>query len=330
MKTKVAVLGGGSWATALLKLLLQNELDVRWWVRSPETVGYIREFHHNPKYISSIELHLPDENVSADVSNTIKGADWILLATPSAYLKDALKSLNKTDFEGKYIISAIKGLVQPENLSVSEYMEEVYGIPADRIINISGPCHAEEVAAEKLSYLTLSSKDINIAKQVASFLNCRYLYTSVSTDIKGTEYASVLKNVYALVTGISIGLAYGDNFRAVLVPRAMLEMQKFIDHLCPGARNILEPAYLGDTLVTAYSQYSRNRTFGLMIGKGYTVNSAILELNMVAEGFYATKSLKTIADANNLSLPILNAAYNILYEHVAPALEFEILAKKLA
>jgi glycerol-3-phosphate dehydrogenase (NAD(P)+) len=208
-------------------------------------------------------------------------------------------------------------------------MTKKFGMSEDMLANISGPCHAEEVAAEKLSYLTFSSPNLELAKTVAGFFKNRFMQTSWCTDLAGTEYASVLKNVYAIAAGISLGLGYGDNFRAVLVSKAMSEMQYFLDGVRPGKRNILEAAYLGDTLVTAYSQFSRNRTFGLMIGKGYSVNSAILELNMVAEGYYSSRSIKTIAREHGLTMPIADAVFNILYEKISPAIEFRVLSEEL-
>ena len=329
MKAKIAVLGSGSWATAILKLLTHNHNDVHWWIRQQSSVDYVHKFHHNPKYLSSVEIKLAPEKISTNAKELIAQADYILMATPSAYFKSAIEGLTKEDFKGKQIISAIKGLVQPENISVSEYMHQHFDIPIRNFTNISGPCHAEEVASEKLSYLTFASPDIESAKHIAEFFKCRFLYTSVSEDLHGTEYASVLKNVYALACGISVGLGYGDNFRAVFVSRAMMEMEHFVNSLHIMHRNLLEPAYLGDTMVTAYSQYSRNRTFGLMIGKGYTINAAILELNMVAEGYYATKSLHDIATKNNIRMPILSSIHHILYENMSAVVEFRVLAAEL-
>ncbi|MCX6352269.1 MAG: NAD(P)-binding domain-containing protein [Bacteroidetes bacterium] len=328
-KVNIAVIGSGSWATALTKILTMNEHHVRWCVRSEDAAAHIRNFHHNPKYLSTVEFNLMPENISANAAEIISGCDYVLLASPSAYLKSILETLPKGALEGKKIISAIKGIIQPENLLVSEYISQTFNIGVDNIANISGPCHAEEVAAEKLSYLTFSSPNKTFADEVAAIFKNRILNTAATTDLKGTEYASVLKNVYALVTGISVGLGYGDNFRAVLVTAGMAEMSTFLDAVCPSHRSILSPAYLGDTLVTAYSQHSRNRSFGLMIGRGYTVNAAILELNMVAEGYFATKALKTIAASYNLQLPILDAAYRILYEKYSSAIEFRVLAGEI-
>lgn len=327
-KAKISVIGGGSWATAITKILTFNKHDVKWWVRQGETVDHILKYNHNPKYLSSVEFHFDKEHVSTDIKKIISGSDYLVFATPSAYLKDTIQGLSPADFEGKVVISAIKGLIQPENVPVSLLMNQLFDVSYNKMANISGPCHAEEVASEKLSYLTFSSPDPGLAKEIASLFKCRFLHTRSCEDLVGTEYASVLKNVYALTAGITVGVGYGDNFRAVLVSHAMQEMQQFLDAVNPAPRNILEPAYLGDALVTAYSPYSRNRAFGLMIGKGYSINAAILELNMVAEGYYATKSLKTVADAHGLQLPILDAAYHILYGKISPVIEMRVLSDK--
>ena len=328
-KVKISVIGGGSWATAITKILTFNQHDVKWWVRQEESVQHILKYNHNPNYLSSVEFHFEPENVSNDIKKIVAGSDYIVLATPSKYIKDTIKDLKPSDFKGKVVISAIKGLVQPDNMPVSEYMHKFYDVPFNKLANISGPCHAEEVASEKLSYLTFSSPDAKLAQTISAFFKCRFLNTKWCEDLVGTEYASVLKNVYALTAGITVGVGYGDNFRAVLISQAMQEMQIFLDKVNPAKRNILEPAYLGDALVTAYSPYSRNRAFGLMIGKGYSINAAILELSMVAEGYYATKSLKAIADAHDLQLPVLDAAHHILYGKISPVIEMRVLSDKI-
>ncbi len=329
MKAKIAVMGSGSWATALLKILTHNHHEVSWWVRQQSTIDYVHKFHHNPNYLSSVEIKLAADKIGTHAKDLIKGVDYILMATPSAYFKSAVEGLNKDDLKGKHIISAIKGLIQPENISVSQYMHEKFDIPLDHFTNISGPCHAEEVAAEKLSYLTFASLDEDTARFISGFFKCRFLYTSASHDLHGTEYASVLKNVYALAAGVSVGLGYGDNFRAVFISSSMLEMEHFINSVCRGKRNLMEAAYLGDTMVTAYSQYSRNRTFGVMIGKGYSINAATLELNMIAEGYYATNSLHAIAQAKGVRMPILNTMFEILYEAKPAEQAFKVLAAEI-
>lgn len=326
---KIAVIGGGSWATAITKILTFNGFEVRWWLRDAASVNHIRDFGHNPKYLSSVQFDIPPSHVSSNINEVIESSDWVIFATPSFSFVQIMESLTPEDLKGKMIASAIKGITQHEHFTISQYLHRQYKVPQNNLANISGPCHAEEVAAEKLSYLTFASPNISLAEELASCFNNRFMCTSVSHDMLGTEYASVIKNIFAIAAGISIGLGYGDNFRAVLVSEAMEEMNHFLHHLVPAKRDILSPPYLGDTLVTAYSQYSRNRTFGVMIGSGYTINSAILELKMVAEGYYASNAIKALCKENNLEMPIADAVYNILYGEIAAETEFRTLGDKL-
>jgi glycerol-3-phosphate dehydrogenase (NAD(P)+) len=325
----IGIIGGGSWATAITKILCTNGYEPIWWLRQAETVEYIRTYGHNPKYLSSVQLELPEDNITFDLDYTLAHADRIILGVPSYYLVDTLQHIKPEQLAGKKIITAIKGIIQDGHLPVSEYMHRKFGVPLHNIVNISGPCHAEEVAAEKLSYLTFASPDAVLAEETAQMFSNRFMRTSWCTDLAGTEYASVLKNIYAIAAGMSIGLNYGDNFRAILVAKAMEEMELFLAELHDIKRNVLGAAYLGDTLVTAYSQFSRNRTFGLMIGKGYTVESAILELNMVAEGYYSTKAVHVIQKEKGLNMPIAETVHNILYEKMSAASEFKLLSEKL-
>ena len=269
-QNKIAVVGGGSWATAIVKILSDNLIDkeIYWWMRNNDAIEHIRRYNHNPHYLSSVQIKVPDENISSDLKSIIAVSDLILLNVPAAFLKEALKDISSDDLKGKKIISAIKGIVPDENMIIGEFMNQHYQIPFSDIIVISGPCHAEEVALEKLSYLTIASQDSNLAVHFASMLNTRYIKTNVSDDIYGTEYAAVLKNIYAVASGICRGIGYGDNFQAVLISNAIREIESFVDAVHPIDRDIKESAYLGDLLVTAYSQFSRNRTFGYMIGKG--------------------------------------------------------------
>jgi glycerol-3-phosphate dehydrogenase (NAD(P)+) len=328
-KNSIGIIGGGSWATAIAKILLTNEHDVHWWLRKQETVDHIRQFGHNPKYLSSVQFDMAPNLLSTDLKEVIKASEWIIFAVPSFFFTDIIKQASSEDLKGKKIASAIKGITQHEHLTISQFLHTQYHVPQNMLANISGPCHAEEVAAEKLSYLTFSSPDFELANELASLFENRFMRTSCTTDLVGTEYASVIKNIFAIAAGISIGLGYGDNFRAVLVSEAMEEMNYFLKNVNPCDRDILSPPYLGDTLVTAYSQFSRNRTFGLMIGSGYTINSAILELNMVAEGYYASNAIRYICNANKLEMPIADAVYNILYGKASPAAEFNTLSEKL-
>lgn len=328
---KIAVIGGGSWATAIIKILSDNliEKEIFWWMRNEEAIEHIRQYNHNPHYLSSVEIKVPDSNLSSNLRDIIATCDFILLNVPAAFLKDTLKDINPEDLKGKKIISAIKGIVPDENMIIGEFMNQHYHIPFSDIIVISGPCHAEEVALEKLSYLTIASQDTELASQFSSMLNTRYIKTNVSDDIFGTEYAAVLKNIYAVASGICRGIGYGDNFQAVLISNAVREIESFVNVIHPIDRDIKESAYLGDLLVTAYSQFSRNRTFGNMIGKGYTVTSAQLEMNMIAEGYYAVYCLHQINKTYKVNMPICRAVYAILYERHSPQIEMKLLSEQL-
>ncbi|MCT4624514.1 MAG: NAD(P)H-dependent glycerol-3-phosphate dehydrogenase [Schleiferiaceae bacterium] len=325
---KIAVIGGGSWATAIVKMLTATDKVVGWWVRDNSQVGHIKRHHHNPRYLRSVELPIDRIEISSDLNKIVTAADYLIFAVPSAFLKDALANL-KVDLKDKVVVSAIKGIVPDDNLIVGEFFNEVYNVPIGQIAVITGPCHAEEVGMERLSYLTIASQNSDHAQFVASALECDYIKAKISDDIYGTEYGAVLKNIYALAAGVFHGLGYGDNFQAVLVSNAIREMKRFIKAVHPIKRNINGSAYLGDLLVTAYSQFSRNRTFGNMIGKGYTAKSAMLEMNMVAEGYYAAKLIKEVKTQHNIRMPISNAVYKILYEGKSPKKVMAALAQKL-
>jgi glycerol-3-phosphate dehydrogenase (NAD(P)+) len=331
-KNKIAVVGGGSWATANIKMLTDNtaEKEIFWWMRNGEAVEHIRKFGHNPNYLSSVAIKVQAQNISTDLKSLIQGADYILLNVPAAFLKEALEGITPADLKGKKIVSAIKGIVPDENKIIGEFLNENYEVPFDHFLVISGPCHAEEVALEKLSYLTIASQDAELAAEFAGMLSTRYIKTIVSDDIYGTEYGAVLKNVYAIASGICHGVGYGDNFQAVLISNAIRELERFVDEVHPIDRDIKESAYLGDLLVTAYSQFSRNRTFGNMIGKGYTVKSAQLEMNMIAEGYYAVNCLHQVNRQYKVDMPICEAVYAILYKKSSPAIEMQKLAEKLS
>jgi len=329
---KIAVVGGGSWATANVKMLSDNpvEKEIFWWMRNAQAVEHIQKFGHNPNYISSVDIKLPPQNISTDLNWVISQADYVLLNVPAAFLKEALSGIDSECLSGKKIISAIKGIVPEENQIVGEFLNQHCGIPFENFIVISGPCHAEEVALEKLSYLTIASRDISLAAEFAAMISTRYIKTNASDDIYGTEYGAVLKNVYAIAAGICHAVGYGDNFQSVLISNAIREMEGFVDTVHPIDRDIKESAYLGDLMVTAYSQFSRNRTFGNMIGKGYTVKSAQLEMNMIAEGYYAVNCLYEVNKSYNVHMPICNAVYNILYQKRSPAIEMKLLAEQLS
>ncbi|HEY4195322.1 MAG TPA: NAD(P)H-dependent glycerol-3-phosphate dehydrogenase [Mucilaginibacter sp.] len=331
-KNKILIVGGGSWATANVKMLTDNsvEKEIFWWMRNPKTVEHIQQFRHNPNYLSSVEIKVPAQNISTNLKSLLVQADIVLLNVPAAFLKEALIGITAGDFTGKKIVSAIKGIVPDENQIIGEFLNQHYGISFDDFMVISGPCHAEEVALEKLSYLTIASGDTELAAEFAGMISTRYINTIVSDDIYGTEYAAVLKNIYAIASGICHGVGYGDNFQSVLISNAIRELERFVDTVHPISRDIKESAYLGDLLVTAYSQFSRNRTFGNMIGKGYTVTSAQLEMNMIAEGYYAVNCLHQVNKHYKVFMPICSAVYAILYEKRNPTLEMKHLAGQLS
>lgn len=325
---QIAVIGGGSWATAIVKILSEKNDYVGWWMRNEDSVKHIKMFHNNPKYLSSVELFTEKIDISTDLNHIAEHADCLIFAVPSAFLKDSLTNLSLS-LKNKLVFSAIKGIVPDANLIVGEFFNQKYNVPLENIGVITGPCHAEEVALERLSYLTIASQNFEAAQNLAQRMDCSFIKANTSDDIYGTEYAAVLKNIYALAAGICHGLGYGDNYQAVLVSNATREMKRFIKEVHPIKRDINDSAYLGDLLVTAYSQFSRNRMFGNMIGKGYTVRSAMFEMNMVAEGYYASKLIHEIKKDKSVKMPIAAAVYKILYEAKSPKKTMAKLATKL-
>ncbi|NJW52861.1 NAD(P)H-dependent glycerol-3-phosphate dehydrogenase [Salinimicrobium oceani] len=325
---KFAVIGGGSWATANVKMLCENLEEVTWYMRSVYAIEHIRKQDHNPNYLSSVEFDNDQLHLTNDINEAVRRADVLIFAIPSAFLKRELDNLTES-LDGKIVFSAIKGIVPETSLIVGEHFHQTYNIPYDNIGVITGPCHAEEVALERLSYLTIACSDEEKAKLVAKNLSSDYITCKTSDDIVGTEYAAMLKNIYAIAAGIAHGLGYGDNFQSVLMSNAIREMKKFIKKVHKMKRNINDSAYLGDLLVTGYSIFSRNRMFGNMIGKGYTVKSAQMEMSMVAEGYYATDSAYKIVQETGAKTPIINAVYGILYQGKEPKKVFKKLAEKL-
>jgi glycerol-3-phosphate dehydrogenase (NAD(P)+) len=305
----IAVIGGGSWGTALVKILCNNQEKVNWWIHKDESVQHILKFHHNPGYLQS---------------------EIIIVATPAAFLHELFKNFPAEKIKDKMIFSAVKGMIPEYHSIPARYFHKQFRIPYENIGIISGPCHAEEVALERLSYLTIACSETANAEIMASALACRYIKTTVSDDLFGTELSAVLKNIYALAGGICSGLGYGDNFQAVLISNAAQELERFIDAVHTIHRDVKSSAYLGDLLVTAYSNFSRNRTFGTMIGKGYSVNAAQIHMEMIAEGYYAVKSVIEMNKKFKVEIPIVQAVYHILYEKISPALEMRLLAEKLS
>jgi glycerol-3-phosphate dehydrogenase (NAD(P)+) len=324
----VTVIGSGSWATAIVKMLCANTSKVCWFIHFEDELKYLRKFHHNQKYLSAVDFKPEKLLLTGDINKAVNSSKTIVLVTPAAFLKEALLPL-KVSLKGKTICSAIKGFIPEDNCIVGEFMHKKYNVPYSDIVIITGPSHAEEVAMEKLTYLTIASQDVEKAKNVAHFLKNHYLRTIISDDIYGTEYAAVMKNIYAIAAGICIGLGYGDNFLAVLLSNATLELKAFIDKIHPIDRDINSSAYLGDLLVTGYSQHSRNRAFGNMIGKGYSVHNALMEMTMIAEGYYAAKGIHKLRSEMNLRIPIAEMVYRILYENAIPSKEVQKLTKIL-
>jgi glycerol-3-phosphate dehydrogenase (NAD(P)+) len=325
---KIAVIGGGSWATAIVKMLSENLETVGWYMRSKSAIEHIEKNNHNPKYLRAADVYAHQLDLSNDMNRIVTAYDVLIFAIPSAFLMSELENL-KESLKDKIIFSAIKGIVPETGLIVGEHFHNEYNIPFENIGVITGPCHAEEVAMERLSYLTIACQNNENAELMSVSLESWYIKTKISDDIIGTEYAAMLKNIYAVAAGIAHGLGYGDNFQAVLMSNAIREMKRFIKKVHKMKRNINNSAYLGDLLVTGYSVFSRNRQFGNMVGKGYTVKSAQMEMSMIAEGYYATKSAFKIKEGNGANTPIINAVYNVLYNNTDAKKEFEKLTNKL-
>ncbi|AXT61766.1 NAD(P)H-dependent glycerol-3-phosphate dehydrogenase [Aquimarina sp. AD10] len=327
-KLKFAVLGGGSWATAIVKMLTENLNEVGWYMRSVYAIEHLKRQQHNPNYLSSVEFKIDQLKLTNDINEAVEYADYLIFAIPSAFLHTELQKLTAS-LKDKVIFSAIKGIVPETGLIVGEHFHDTYNIDFNNIGVITGPCHAEEVALERLSYLTIASNDEQKATIMANHLSSDYIKCKTSDDIIGTEYAAVLKNIYAVAAGIAHGLGYGDNFQSVLMSNAIREMKRFIKKVHKMKRNINNSAYLGDLLVTGYSIFSRNRMFGNMIGKGYTVKSAQMEMNMIAEGYYAAKTAYDLDATAEARTPIIDAVHDILYENKNPKKVFKKLADKL-
>lgn len=332
------IIGSGSWATAIAKILTDNNQNIHWWIRSEETIRHLQQRHHNKHYLASVYFDNRLLQTNNDLSEVVKASDTLILAVPSAFLRQVLETLPPNAFEGKRVVSAIKGLVPGTNQLINEYLADKFGLPIENYFTITGPCHAEEVANEKLSYLTFSGLDADRTEELAARFNNSYLQTIVNKDLYGVQFASVLKNIYALGAGIAHGLEYGDNFLSVFITNCFREMQEFLEkyeQFQAGhgkeavTHNYNASAYLGDLLVTCYSLHSRNRTFGNMIGKGYSVKAAQLELNMIAEGYYASRCIFEINQEIGAYMPIAQKIYGILWEQLHTEEAFLELEKGL-
>ena len=321
---KIAIIGSGSWATAIAKIVIEHTHDIGWYFRKEDKIEEFKRKGHNPAYLTSVHFNLNEIFFSSDINEIVEEYDTLVFVTPSPYLKDLLKKLKK-GLHSKLIVTAIKGIVPDEDLVCSEYFHKAYNVPYENLAVIGGPSHAEEVAMERLTYLTIGCSDVDKARSFSEKLASNYVKTKTSQDVIGIEYASVLKNVYAIAAGMCYGLKYGDNFQAVLMSNAMQEMNRFLNTINPIERAIIDSVYLGDQLVTGYSKFSRNHTFGAMIGKGYSVKAAQIEMEMVAEGYFGTKCMKEINRRLHANMPILDAVYNILYERINPQTEIKLL-----
>ena len=327
-KGRVAIFGGGSWATAIAKIVMHHEEKITWYMRREDRIEDFKRLHHNPAYLTGLHFDVDRINFSNDINEVVKNNDTLIFVVPSPYLKGHLKKL-KANMREKMVVTAIKGIVPDDGITVSRYFERMYNVPEEQVACIGGPSHAEEVALDRLCYLTIGCRDLENAKVTAELFTNKFVKTSVSTDIEGIEYSSVLKNVYAIAAGICHGLKMGDNFQAVVVSNAVQEMKRFLTAVQPEDRHVSDSAYLGDLLVTMYSNFSRNRVFGTMIGQGYSVKTAQLEMEMIAEGYYGTNCMKLLNKRYHVNMPILDAVYNILYEKIAPSVEIKILSDTL-
>jgi glycerol-3-phosphate dehydrogenase (NAD(P)+) len=328
-ETDVTLVGSGSWATAMAMVLTSNNRRVTWYIDRPEIYRHVRRYHQNPHYLTSVIFDPVLINPLDNITEAITSSLIVILVTPAAFLKTELEGLKDDVFRDRTVCSGIKGIVPGDNTVVGEYIHNRYDVPCEDIVIITGPSHAEEVAMEKLTYLTFASPDKSRAERVANLFSNRWIRTVISSDIFGTEYAAVMKNIYAIAAGIAHGLGYGDNFIAVLLANAAGEMCRFVEALSPQNRDITDSPYLGDLLVTGYSQFSRNRTLGHMIGKGYSVNNALLEMTQVAEGYYAASCINEVKVKTGADIPIADAVYRILYMNASPAKEMKSLSKKL-
>lgn len=342
---KFGVIGSGSWATALVKILTDNGQSVHWWIRNPEHIAFIQKRKHNPQYLSSAHLDTSLLQISTDINSVIAASEAVLLCVPSAYIQEVLAKVDKNLLKEKKIVSAIKGIVPGVDVLLNEYLQEKFEVELGNYFALLGPCHAEEVAAEKLSYLTFSGIDAPATEEISNHFKTPYINTITNSDVLGVQYAAVLKNIYALGAGIAHGLEYGDNFLSVYIANAADEMAGFlrkagVQHIVVGEHeeepithkrspNYAASVYLGDLLVTCYSPYSRNRTFGNMIGKGYTVQSAQLEMNMVAEGYNASKCIHHVNEQTKATIPIADTIYRILWERLHPAEGFRKIEEGL-
>ncbi|MDR1985020.1 MAG: glycerol-3-phosphate dehydrogenase [Prevotellaceae bacterium] len=324
----VVVIGNGSWATAQMLLLTRNLENVSWFIRDAKMIDHIKRYKRNPRYLQTAKLDTDKIKMSCDINLLVNDADIIIIAVPSVFCKTILGEIT-CNISNKFIVSTTKGIIPDEHLTMSEYMNGQFNVPFSNICIVSGPCHAEEIALQRLSYLTFASKTSEAAETIAKLYAASFVRAVISTDVYGTEYGAILKNIYAVGVGICLGLGYGDNFISVFTANAHREMKRFLNESYPSKRNTSRSSYLGDLLVTCYSNFSRNRTFGILIGKGYSPEEAIAEMKMIAEGYYAARGIYEINLRLNISMPIAEAVYKILYTQASAAKQMEQVTEEL-
>lgn len=330
---KFGLTGNGSWATAIAKILTDNGHTVNWWVRNSASMSHMKSRHHNPNYLTSVRF-LPEMiHLTDNLEEVVRNCDDIIVCVPSAYVQGVIESIDVELWKGKNIISAIKGILPDCNLLLSDYLVAHRGCNLQQYVAITGPCHAEEVAQERLSYLTFSGLNDELTSGIAKAFRNDYIYTTHNHDIWGAQFAAVLKNIYAIGAGMAHAMDYGDNFLSVYVTNCYREMFRFLEahfeqvHPSNEYPDFHTSAYLGDLLVTCYSLHSRNRTLGTMLGKGYSVKAAILEMSMVAEGYYAARGMQAISKSFDIAIPIAGSIYKVLWENMPAADMFAELEK---
>ena len=326
--TRCGVIGYGTWATALVHTLEINKKEIWWHIRNEEVLEGLLTEGRNVKYLTDVDFDTSLIHATPDLDEVIRNCEIILVAAPSAYLKTFMAEMTES-LENKFILSATKGIIPDEYITITEYFKDTYGLPYSNLGVISGPSHAEEVSRDRISYLTVACKDLDNAHLIGEMFSTSSLKISYSDDIYGIEYAGILKNIYALAAGLASGLGYGDNFRAVLTASSAKELTRFINESYPFERDTNDPAYLGDLLVTSYSNFSRNRRLGQLIGKGCSVKSALNEMTMVAEGYFAAACLKKVNEKYNINVPIADMVYDILYKKASPRKKMRELVNML-
>ena len=330
MNKSIGIIGSGSWATAIVKILSDKGLFIKWHFRKEEDINFVLKNKKNPRYLESASINTSKIRFTTDIQTLIKECDIIILVVPSIFIEGLLKDVYQINLDNKIFISSIKGMIPNKHILVTDFLEKELKISDKNIGIIAGPCHAEEVAMEKQSYITVSSSNIEIARYLQQIISCKYIKATINKDIKGIEYSAIIKNIIAISCGIAEGLGYGDNFQAVLIANSMQEIERFIQTISPNTqRNLIGSGYLGDILVTAYSQFSRNKTFGNLIGKGYPIHSILAKMTMIAEGYYAIKSIIIIVEKYNLNLPIVQSIYNIIYKDEKPGKQYKLLKEIL-